>query len=45
MQEATALLTSQEQMALRYLRTELATIANVTSVIIFGSVARGEAID
>ena len=45
MQEANALLTSQELTALGHLRTELATIAKVTSVIIFGSVARGEATD
>ena len=43
MMGAAHLLTMQEQVALRYLKNELASIANVISVIIFGSVARGEA--
>jgi len=43
MQEPTHLLTQQEQTALRHLKNELAEIAGVVSVIIFGSVVRGEA--
>ena len=43
MKEATQLLAQLEQAALRHLRNELAAIAIVKSVIVFGSVARGEA--
>ena len=45
MREAAKLLALSEQTALSHLRNELAVIANVTAVIIFGSVARGEAIE
>ena len=43
MKEATQLLAQQEQAALRHLRNELAVIAIVKAIIVFGSVARGEA--
>ena len=45
MREATSVLALQEQTALRHLRSEMATIANVIAVIFFGYVARGEATD
>ena len=43
MQEAAQLLTPNELAAVRHLRNELAEITEVLSVIVFGSVARGEA--
>ena len=43
MKELHQMLSLQEQAALRYLRDELAAIVSVKAVIVFGSVARGEA--
>ena len=43
MKDAGQVLSFQEQSALQQLRTELESIASVQSLIVFGSVARGEA--
>lgn len=43
MKETKQLLSPQEESALLHLRNELAAIVMVKSVIVFGSVARGEA--
>ena len=43
MKDAGQVLSFQEQSALRQMRTELANIASVRALIVFGSVARGEA--
>ena len=43
MKDAGQVLSYQEQSALRQMRSELASITSVRALIVFGSVARGEA--